>query len=110
MTPEERQQQREQRDAAICAFYGDNHSLTETSRHFRIGKQRVMQILKAGGVWRPYVKSNRTHQLGIVVSEETKKALHERAEEEGTSVSRLGSKVLDEFVKKEDKDGITSSS
>ena len=109
MTPEEKQQQRDVRDAAICAYYLAGHKLSETSRQFQLGRQLVLRILKQHGAWRPYVKSNRTTQVGVAVSEDTKRALQERAEARGVSMSRLGSEVLDAYVnEKENHDGPTS--
>lgn len=107
MTEQEKQAQREARNAAICKYYLDGHKLSETSRHFKLGKQLVLRILKQAGAWRPYVKSNRTRHVGIVASEETKNALHRLAEERGTSVSALGSEILDDYVQieKEEEDG-----
>lgn len=89
-----------QRDEAICAYYVAGHKLAECASHFRLGRLRVLQILKAGGVWKPYVKTKRTKFLGVTVTPETKAALEEKAEDLGVSVSKLASDALDEVVNK----------
>ena len=97
MTPEEKKAQRTLRDQAIVAYYNDGeHTLSECASRFKLNRQRVMQILKAADVWRPYVKTARTAFLGVQVSRETKAALQEQAGE--TSVSRYVSDKLDEMV------------
>ena len=98
MTPEEKQAQMDERNVAICLYYNGGHKLSETASHFKMGRQRVLQILKKGGVWKPYVKSKRDKFLGLTVTEETKDALRERAEERGVSVSRFVADKLDEMV------------
>ncbi len=91
--------EKEKRNAAICAYYHAGHKLSETASHFKLGRQRIIQIVKAGGVWRPYEKTKRTKFLGVSVSDETKEGLKQIAEERGISVSKLASDVLDEVVK-----------
>jgi transposase len=108
MTPEQKQQQRDERDRAIVAYYKEGHKLSETSRRFKLGRQLVLRILKQQGAWRPYVKSNRTTQVGVAVSEGTKQALKELADERGVSMSRLGSEIIDEYVNEEKSNGTTS--
>lgn len=89
---------RQQRDEAICAYYVKGRKLAECASHFRLGRQRVLQILKAAGVWKPYEKMKRTKFLGVSVSYETKAALKVKAEEAGLSVSRFASDALDAAV------------
>jgi predicted HicB family RNase H-like nuclease len=100
MTPEEKHAQMMTRNAEIVAYYLAGHSLAQCSSHFQLGRQRTLQILKKSNVWKPYVKTSRTQFLGVTVSEETKDALRQRAEEEGISVSKLVSDALDEAVTK----------
>ena len=88
-----------ERNAAICAHYVSGATLKDCASRFQLGRQRVMQILMAGGVWRPYVKDGRTKFVGVVVSPETKDALKEKADAAGKSVSRFASDVLDEVVR-----------
>lgn len=90
---------KDERNAAICARYQAGAKLGDCAKHFQLGRQRVLQILKAAGVWQPYEKGRRTRFLGVTVSDETKEGLTRMAEERGTSVSRLTSDVLDEAVK-----------
>lgn len=92
--PEESRTAREKRDADICAYYAAGYKLSQTASHFRLGRQRVMQILKKAGAWRPYVKTGRTKFLGTTVSEETKAALHEEARRRGISVSELTDEAI----------------
>ncbi len=99
MTPEERQRQMTERNAAICAYYIEGHTLRECASHFRLGRQRTQQVLEAGGVWKPYIKSDRSKFLGVTVTEETKAALRERAENEGISMSRFASDLIEGAVK-----------
>lgn len=99
MTPEEKKAQMDARNAAIVAYYSDGHKLAECASHFRISRQRTLQILKDAGAWRPYVKNNRTQFLGVTVTEETKEGLKNVADERGVSVSQFASDVLDDAVK-----------
>lgn len=100
LTAEEKQAKMDERNVAICLYYKEGHKLSETASHFKLGRQRVLQILQRGGVWMPYEKSKRDKFLGVQVSEETKAALQKQAESEGTSVSRFVSDKLDEIVAK----------
>ena len=99
MTPDEKKDQMTARNAAICAYYANGATLAQTASRFQLGRQRVAQILQAGGVWRPYVKNGRTKFLGVTVSEETKDALKAKADANGVSVSKFTSDVLAAAVK-----------
>ncbi len=101
MTPEAKQKQQSERDAAICAYYTATKKLSLTAFHFKLGKQRILQILKAHGAWVPYAKTARTEFLGVTITKETKEALKEKALTAGISVSKLSSDVLDELVAEE---------
>ena len=98
MTDLERRERMTQRNAAICAYYQAGHTTAECGKKFGLKRQRAQQILKRAGVWQPYVKSGRTEFLGVSVKEATKKALRERADSEGISVSQLASDTLDASV------------
>lgn len=98
MTNEKKAAQMTARNEAICTYYKEGRKLKECASKFRLGRQQVMNILKQAGVWQPYVKGARTQFLGVSVSEQTKEALRKKADEEGKSVSRLASDVLDEVV------------
>ena len=100
MTPEERQVEKAERDAAICAYYQEGHTMAACVARFHLSRQRVIQILKKAGVWRPYVKSVRTKFLGISVTEEAKRELRQRAARRGVSVSKLVSDVVDAAIAK----------
>ncbi len=99
MTNEEKATQMTTRNAAICAHYTSGHTVRECASHFTLGRQRIMQILMAAGVWKPYEKGDRTKFLGVNVSAETKDGLKTKADEAGKSVSRFASDVLDEAVR-----------
>ena len=98
MTDDEKKQQMTARNAAICAHHLAGHKVRETATAFQLGRQRIMQVLQAGGVWKPYEKGSRTKFLGVNVSEGTKDALKRKADAEGVSVSRLASDALDAVV------------
>lgn len=98
MTPEEKHEQMQQRNADICAYYEGGHKLIECASKFRLSRQRVIRILQTAGVWRPYVKSGRTQFLGVSIKKETKDALTSEAERQGVSVSKLTSDALDKMV------------
>ncbi len=99
MTPEEKQEQMEDRDRQICAYYQAGHKLSQCSSHFTLPRQKVQRILQTYGVWTPYVKTNRTKHLGVTVSAETKKKLTQLADAHGVSVSQFTSDMLDGVVK-----------
>jgi hypothetical protein len=95
-------QEKAARAELICRTYVEGTTKLDDLRrklNLGIGRMRIMQILKAGGVWKPYVKSGRDKFLGVTVTEETKTALERKAADAGKSVSRLASEVLDEAVK-----------
>jgi len=98
MTDEEKHNNMTTRNAAIVAFYQTPHTVRECASKFTLGRQRIMQILQARCVWKPYVKGERTKFLGVNVSEETKDGLKAKADAEGKSVSRFASDVLDTAV------------
>lgn len=89
------------RNDAICAYYQAGNRLANTASKFKLGRQRILQILQHRGVWKPYerTKGNRTEFLGVTVTPETKDGLTKLADEKGISVSKLTSDVLDETVK-----------
>ena len=96
MTDEEKQAQRVARDKAVCDYYTAGHKCSECASKFRISRQRVQQILHKAGVWKPYVKGNRTKFLGVMVTEEGKDALKAEADRRGTSVSAVASGLIEE--------------
>lgn len=98
MTPKQKKKM-EKRNDAICACYAEGKSLAECGRKFGLGRQRVQQILKKAGAWRPHTPSGRTNHVGVTVTQETKKKLKELADENDMSVSELTAKALDELVK-----------
>jgi transposase len=102
MTPEKRAEL-DERNARIVRYYQDGHSISECGVEFRLGRQRVQQILKEAGAWKPYQKSDRTEFLGVSVSAETKTRLNAIADKRGVrSVSKLTSDLLDEYVQDEE--------
>lgn len=89
---------KDERNAAICASYQAGTRLAKVASDFKLGRQRVLQILKAAGVWRPYERGTRTKFLGVTVSEATKDGLTEMAAAKGISVSKMTAEALDEMV------------
>ena len=87
------------RNESICKSYQEGSSIQAICKQFDLRRQRVYQILARGGVWKPRRKTKRTKFLGVSVSEQTKKALQQQAEEQGVSVSRFTSDKLDELTK-----------
>lgn len=98
MTDEEKAKKMTERNSAIVDYYTSGRKLSECASEFKLGRQRILQILQAAKVWTPYVKTTRTKFLGVNVSEVTKKALKVKADEKGESVSKFASDVLDEVV------------
>lgn len=100
MTDDEKRNQMTARNAALCAYYVEGHTLQACASRFRLSRQRAFQIVKDGGVNRPYVQSGRTKFLGVTVREKTKEGLRRKADEQGVSVSKLASDALDAVVAK----------
>jgi hypothetical protein len=98
VTPEEKAAAKVARDKAICDHYVAGNKLKAVASQFKLGRWRTMQILRAGGVWKPYEKSGRTEFVGVNVTPETKKALARKADEEGDSMSKIASDLLDGAV------------
>ena len=99
MTPEEKHSHRQQRNAAIVAYYRAGYKLKDCASRFTLGRQRVVQILQAAGVWQPYVKGHRTTFLGVNLTAETKDALRQKASAEGKSASKFVSDVIEERLR-----------
>lgn len=99
MTPEEKRDQMIARNKAICDYYKEGHKLREVASKFRLGRMRVLQILQAAGVWKPVVNQGRDQHLGVTVTKETKEALAKAAEENGESISKLSSDILEKAVR-----------
>lgn len=98
MTDDEKRQQMTQRNADICAYYKAGHKLSECASRFGLGRQRVQQILLAAGIWKPYVKGDRTEFLGVSVSAADKAALTEEAARRGLSMSALTSDLIKDML------------
>ena len=98
MTSEEKNALLQTRNKIICEYYLTGKKLVEVARHFQLGRQRILQILKQGGVWKPYVRSARTRHLGVTVTQDAKDALKKKADEQGISVSQLVADAVDDLV------------
>jgi hypothetical protein len=94
MTPEEKRSKKAERDAEICTYYLSGAKLSRCASRFRLGRQRVLQILQKAGVWKPYVKSTRTAFLGVKIEGGIKEQLKQEADRQGISVSQLVSSKL----------------
>lgn len=86
-----------ERDAEICAFYAAGHSMRACCVKYKLGDQRITQILRKGGVWLPRVKGERTTFVGAHVTPEAKGKLQQKASAAGKSVSRFTSDLLEEL-------------
>lgn len=98
MTPEEKRKQMEDRDARICAGYRDGQKISQLASTFRMNRQRIIQILKREGAWRPYQKNGRDTFLGVSISREDKVALEAEAERRGVSMSSLSAEAIHEML------------
>jgi len=87
------------RNKEVVAYYLADNSQVACAKEFGLSKQRIHQILKKAGAWVPLQRSNRTHHVGVVVSEKTKGALEDKAIKAGISVSRMAADALDNLVK-----------
>ena len=101
MTEEQKRTKMSERNDAICAHYLQGHKLSECASKFRLGRQRILQVLQKAGVWKPYVKNARTQWLGVTVTEEAKVALQREATRRGTSMSALTSDLIEGLREKE---------
>ena len=86
------------RNLAVIGYYKEGHRISQCASKFGLSRQYVQQVLQKAGVWKRYVRTKRTEFLGITVSEETKQALKQHAEQKGVSVSQLASDALDAVV------------
>ncbi len=102
MTAQDKKDRMDQRDAELIVFYERGNTLTKTAKKFRISRQRALQILQVYGVWKPYVKTDRTKFLGVFVTKEDKKALKAEADRRGVSMSKLSADVIKEMLAKRD--------
>jgi len=104
MTPEEKQAQADDRDSQIEAFYMSGNNLAKCASRFRLSRQRVLQILKARNVWKPYtrVKSDRVNFLGVNISDADKEALREEADRRGISMSALSAETIKEMLSRKE--------
>lgn len=98
MTDEEKRARRAERDAAICAHYAAGNKAAQCASKFRISRQRVLQILRDGNVWKPYEKGDRTEFLGVSLSADDKLALSEEASRRGISMSSLTSDLIKDML------------
>lgn len=97
MTPDAKREARRIRDAAMVAYYDKGaKTLRQIASHFRIGRQSVLNILKAQDAWmgHPHPKNGRTQFLGISVKPETRDAVKIEAERRGVSASEVADEAL----------------
>ena len=91
---EARRLARLKRDAEICQMYMSGATLEECGKQYRVRRQRIKQIVKAAGLWRPRTTSGRDEFLGVNLHEEDKLALKIEADRQGLSMSALSAKIL----------------
>lgn len=87
-----------ERNRQICEQYQRTGRITETARMFNLGRQRVTQIIKRAGVWKPRTRGPRIAYVGVNVSEEAKQALRDAASAHGMSISQYTAQVIDDVV------------
>lgn len=89
-----------ERDQEICKMYLAGKTLQECGTQYGIRRQRVKQILKEAGVWRPAVKqtSERDEFLGLNISTADKVALRAEAARRGISMSALSAEAIKEML------------
>jgi hypothetical protein len=83
----------ELRDKIICDYYLAGNKLSVCASHFKLGRQRTLQILQEGGVWKPYKKKPSAF-LGVNIAADTKDAVVEEAKRLGISTSKLTDDIL----------------
>jgi hypothetical protein len=91
---------RAERDLEICRFYLAGRTLEEIGQHFGVKRQRIKQIVKRAGIWRPQAQpeSVRDHFVGVTLSESDKTALRAEAERRGISMSTLTAELIKEML------------
>lgn len=85
------------RNRNICEAYLLGSTTKQMVDRFKVKRQRILQILKAGGVWQKK-KSDRTEFLGIRVKAQTKEGLEAIRDEKGGSVAQHAAEMLDDAV------------
>lgn len=91
-----------ERNADVARAYVDGLTVLELSERFHLTTERVRQILRKSAVYQGYRDKHREKRpafLGVNLTEETKDALQVKADEQGTSMSRLVSDTIEEMVK-----------
>ena len=88
--------ERADRDAKICQRYTEGANFTQIGEEFNLKRQRIQQIIKHAGLWRPRVI--RDEFLGIHVDDETKATIRRMAQERGISMSTMTLELLSEMI------------
>lgn len=88
------------RDTAICEQYLNGMTLEECGRLYKLRRQRIKQIVKAAGLWRPrtVTVSDRNEFLGVNLSGTDKIALKLEADRRGLSMSALTAELINHAV------------
>lgn len=89
-----------ERNAEICKLYQEGATIPALAKQFDISRQRIRQVIRAGGVWQRAKK--RPVFLGIDVAQETKDKLKEVADKKQTSMSKLASDAITNMLNGED--------
>lgn len=85
----ERLLKRAERDMMICNLYLSGESVKEIGKLANLSRQRVYQIVRGAGVQKPETAHlNREELVGVVMSEDDKRALRAEAEKKGVSMSK----------------------
>lgn len=85
-----------ERNAEICKLYQDGATIPALATQFGISRQRIRQIVRAGGVWQR--ATTRPVFLGVDVTQETRDKLKEIADQKQTSMSKLASDAITNMI------------
>lgn len=96
MTPEEKLQQMNERNATICKVYMEGATLAQCGKQFGLKRQRIKQIVTEAGLWRERGQSTneRNAFLGIDLTETDKEALRTEASRQNLSMSAMTSEWI----------------
>jgi len=85
-----------ERDAEICRLYTEGETLQWCADQFKISRERIRQILIAAKVYRPTRDvGDRQAYLGVELRASVKEALQKKAKEDGVSMSRFVSDLVE---------------
>ncbi len=89
------------RNREICKLYSAGWTIAALATQYAISRQRVRQLVKAGGVWKR--AAARPTFLGVDVTPETKEQLKLEADRQQTSMSKLASHAITTMLERTQK-------